>query len=88
MLNTLPVDDPAMSRREREEVFRRYRAFAGRVNARNRDRLEMTDDRSYIEAIDGPDGPIVMNFATLEVLRLPPRVDWSPGTLTAENPGL
>jgi len=68
-LNTLPAVDPAMTPAERAEVFRAYRDFAARVNARHADPIDESSPK-HMELVDGPDGSGLFNFATLELLRL------------------
>ena len=72
-LNTLPVDDPAMTSSERTEVLRAYRAFAARVNAKLH--AAQRDSRTYIEVLPSAEGPVIMNFATSERIRLPRRFE-------------
>ena len=73
-LNSLPVEDPAMSSAERREVFRAYRALANRVNGSQRPQALEGSGRSYLEplASDAHEGPVLVDFATMQRIEFPP----------------
>ena len=73
-LNSLSVTDPAMNPGERREVFRAYRAFANRVNAKAHVATDCVDSRDYLEVMDNErhEGPVLFDFATMERIEFPP----------------
>ena len=77
-LNTLPARDPAMSAEELRDVFSTYRAFAAQVNAGHAQAPASAPARGYVEAVQQPEGPVLVNFATLERLQFPPLVRFVP----------
>jgi hypothetical protein len=67
-LNTLQATDPAMTGAERAEVFRAYREFEARVNARVAGPNHAPGLNQYTVFVDGPEAAGLFHVATLEYL--------------------
>lgn len=70
-LNTLPAEDTAMTDAQLSEVLRAYRAFARRINNRERTGSADSPTRNYVEAVPHPQGPVVINLVTRETVQFP-----------------
>jgi hypothetical protein len=67
-LNTLSAVDPAMTAAERIAVFRAYREFAAKVNAKRPNFISQATVDQYSVFLGGAEGPGLFNLATREYL--------------------
>jgi Radical SAM superfamily len=75
-INALPVNDPAMTPDEWTEVVQAYDAFASATNAARTGDVDRTRGRRCLATVDHPDGPAMVDLATMAVgvLQRPTRV--------------